>query len=144
VVLATSMRQDAQAATTDAAASERFSRLGATLALADGSARTGDLQFTSTDVLLSAAGTIRLDGSAVDLSGKVQLSDELSQQAGRDLVRYTQEGGRVTLPATVSGPAGNLAVRIDVAGAAERAILNRAREELGKAIKQKLGGLFGR
>ena len=144
VVLATSMRGDSRGASAEASASERFSSLGATLLISGGVARTEDLRFESPDVLLAAAGAVRLDGKAVDLAGKVQLSDALSQQAGRDLVRYTQEGGRVTLPATVSGPAGNLKVRVDVAGVAKRAIVNRANEEVGKAIKKGLGGLFGR
>ena len=144
VVLATSMRGDSRNASTDASASERFSTLAATLLLSGGVARTDDLRFASPDVLLAAAGTVRLDGGSVDLAGKVQLSDTLSQQAGRDLVRYTQEGGRVTLPATVSGPAGNLKVRVDVAGVAKRAIVNRTNEEVGKAIKKGLGELLGR
>jgi hypothetical protein len=100
------------------------------------------MRLESKDVLLNAAGAVRLDGRAVNLVGQVQLSDALSQQAGRDLVRYTQEQGRVTLPATISGPAGNLQVRIDVADMAKRAITNRASEEVQKALKNGLGGLI--
>jgi hypothetical protein len=44
----------------------------------------------------------------------------------------------------VSGPLSNLSVRIDVAGAAGRALRNRANEEIQKAIKRNLpGGLGG-
>jgi hypothetical protein len=74
----------------------------------------------------------------------VQLSDELSKQAGRDLVRYTQDQGRVTLPATISGSADSPQVRIDVANMAKRAITNRANEEAQKAIKKGFGGLIPR
>jgi hypothetical protein len=79
----------------------------------------------------------------------VQLSDQLSQQAGRDLVRYTQEQGRVTLPATVTGPLSSPRVAIDVAGLARRAITNAAAEELEKrlkagALKKGLSDLFKR
>jgi hypothetical protein len=74
----------------------------------------------------------------------VRLSEALSQKGGTDLYRYTQEGGRVTLPATVSGPLSNLSVRIDVARAAGRALRNRANEEIQKAIERNLpGGLGG-
>jgi hypothetical protein len=48
----------------------------------------------------------------------------------------------VTLPATITGPAGNLQVHIDVADMAKRAITNRAGEEAQKALKNGLGRLF--
>jgi uncharacterized protein involved in outer membrane biogenesis len=135
VIVATSMRSGT-AAGAGTGGDESFSSLGATLTIAGGSARTSDLQFQSPDVLLRAGGSVRLDGRAVDLAGQVQLSDALSQQAGRDLVRYTQEGGRVTLPVTVTGPAQALAVRVDVADAARRAIRNKAQEEIQKGLNR--------
>jgi hypothetical protein len=79
-----------------------------------------------------------------DMKGRVQLSEALSKQAGTDLYRYTQEGGRVTLPAAVSGPLDNLSVRVDVSAAASRAMRNAATQEIDKAIKRNLpGGLGG-
>lgn len=143
VIVATSGRADSSPQN-GASSDEPFARLSATLAVANGSASTQDLRFESNDLLLSAAGVIRLDGSAIDLAGKVQLSDKLSQQAGRDLVRYTQEQGRATLPATITGSADNPRVRIDVASVAKRAIVNRATEEAQKGIKKGLGRIFGR
>src|SRR5262249_35674527 len=98
----------------------------------------------SPDVLFGASGTLRLDGTAVNLSGRAQLSDELSQHAGRDLVRYTQEGGRVTLPVTITGSADAPHVRIDIVDAAKRAAINRAAEETQKALKKTLSDLFKR
>jgi uncharacterized protein involved in outer membrane biogenesis len=141
VVVATSGRADASVAgagTRD----EPFTKLGATLTIAGGSASTEDLRFESKDLLLAAAGTVRPDGSAINLRGQVQLSDQLSRQAGRDLVRYTQEEGRVTLPATITGSAAAPQVRIDMAGVAKRALTNRAKEEAMKALKKGLPGLF--
>ena len=141
VVLATSQRADAAGAgggTRD----EPFTRLGATLSIAGGSTSTQDLRFESKDLQLAAAGTIRLNGSGINLTGQVQLSDELSKQAGRDLVRYTQEGGRVTVPVTITGSADAPHVRIDTAGLAKRALTNRANEEVQKALKKGLSGLF--
>ncbi len=140
VVLAGSMRADSQAQASGASSVEPFTRMGATLNLAGGTASTRDLRFESKDLLLDAGGTFRLDGSNVDLSGKVQLSDALTAQAGRDLVRYTADQGRVTLPASIGGSADTLQVRIDTGAVLKRAITNRANEEIKKA----LGGLFKR
>jgi uncharacterized protein involved in outer membrane biogenesis len=142
VVVATSGRADAKSA--GGSRDEPFSRIGGTLNVAGGAASTQDLKFESKDVLLDAAGAVRLDGSAINLKGQVQLSDELSQQAGRDLVRYTQDQGRVTLPATITGSAESPQVRIDVASMAKRAITNRANEEAQKVLKKGLGGLLQR
>ena len=144
VVIATSMRSDAAPQPApDTNAPEPFTRLGGTLDIADGTARTSDLTFESNDVSMLASGRVGLDGNNIDLDAKVQLSDALSKQAGRDLVRYTQADGRVTLPATISGSASQLNVRIDMASLLKRAITNKAVEEAGKAIRRGLGDLFG-
>jgi hypothetical protein len=115
-----------------------------TLSLGDGVVTTRDLAMTATDVDLTGAGTIRLQNMMTRLDGQVRLSEALSKQGGSDLYRYTQEGGRVTLPATVSGPIDGLSVQIDLGRAAERAIRNRAVEEAEKVIERNLkGGLKG-
>ena len=127
-----------------AGAAERFSRLGATLRVANGVMGTRDFAMTSNDVDLTAAGAITLASMNTAFTGDVQLSEELSKKAGTDLYRYAQKDGRVTLPAVVSGPLGNLSVRIDVAQAASRAIRNRAEEEIRKTFERNLpGGLGG-
>jgi uncharacterized protein involved in outer membrane biogenesis len=130
-------------ATPNAPGGERFSRLGATLQLAGGVIETSDVSMASSDVDLTAAGSLQLSGMAADLAGRAQLSEALSQQAGTDLVRYTQEGGRVTVPVTVTGPLTGLAVRVDVGDVAKRAIRNKAAEEAQKLIDRKLPGLGG-
>ena len=142
VVLATSMKADSQRQINSGSKEEPFTQLGATLRIANGAATTDDLRFESRDLGLDATGSLGLTGNPVDLKGKIQLSEALSQQAGRDLVRYTQEQGRVTLPATVTGSVSNLSTRIDVQDVAVRALKNRAAEEAQKAIKNRLGGLF--
>jgi uncharacterized protein involved in outer membrane biogenesis len=148
IVMATSGRggvlNSAGAAVTGppAPGAERFSRFGATLRLANGVIATDDVEMASTDVDLRAAGSLRLAVMAVDLAGRAQLSEALSRQAGTDLYRYTQEGGRVTLPVTVTGPIERLSVRVDVGDAALRALRNRAIEEAQKAIERRIPG-FG-
>jgi len=123
--------------TTDA-----FSSLGATLAIAGGLAATRDLRFESPDLTLDAEGTLALDGSDVDLAGPARLSPELTARAGRDLVRYTAEDGRVTLPVTVGGSADDLQVGVDVGSVLRRAITNRVTEEAEEAIREGLGRLI--
>lgn len=155
VVAATSMRagsvNQAVSAAKSGATDEPFSKLGATLDLAHGAVSTNDLTFESRDLLLNAQGTIGLVASTVDLRGRVQLSDELSKQAGSDLVRFTQDQGRVTLPVTVSGSVESPSVRVDVGDMAKRALQNaaneqkeRAKTQATEAVKKRVGGLFGR
>lgn len=140
VVIATSGRSDAPSATSGTGSSdEPFSSLGGTLAIAGGAARTEDLHFESENLSLAAAGSLHLDGSAIDLTGTVRLSEALSEQAGRDLQRYTSEQGRVTLPATITGSASAPTVRVDLADMAKRAIRNRATQEAQEALKKGLG-----
>jgi uncharacterized protein involved in outer membrane biogenesis len=127
----------------DGAEAERFSRLGATLSLADGIMRTSDFSMNSTDVDLTGSGTVRIETMMTNLEGEVRLSEDLSKKGGTDLYRYTQQDGRVTLPATVSGPLAKLSVRIDLAEATGRAIRNRAVEEAEKAIERNLPGVLG-
>jgi hypothetical protein len=59
-------------------------------------------------------------------------------------VRYTQEGGRVTVPVSISGSAGALSVRLETADVLKRAITNKAVEEAGDALRRGIGGLFNR
>lgn len=114
--------------------SEKFSKLGATFTIANGIAKTDDMRFESPDVLLAAVGTVQLDGQSVQLSGPLQLSDELSKQAGRDLVRYTAQDGRVTVPVTVDGSVDNLKVGVGLTDLAKRAVTNKATEEIKKGV----------
>ncbi len=144
VVLATSMRESSKAEVDTSAEDEPFSHLSATWTVGGGAARTDDLHFESTDVAMTAAGSLGFDSSAVDLTGRVQLSEELTSKAGTDLARYTSEQGRITLPVTVSGTADALQVRVDVADLARRALTNRAKEEAGKAIERNLPDILRR
>jgi hypothetical protein len=108
--------------------------MGGTFAIGGGTATTRDLRFESKDVAMSAAGTIRLDGSAIHLAGPVQLSEALSKQAGRDLVRYTAQNGRVTLPIAVTGSAQDLHVGIDAAALTKGALSNSLKDALKKLL----------
>jgi hypothetical protein len=145
VVIATSMRGDAaRRAVSNDNTDEAFTSMGATLRIGNGVAATDDFRFEAKDLSLDAKGTAQLDASDVNLTGMLQLSDELSAQAGTDLARYTADDGRVTLLANITGPADNLSVRLNVVDMARRAITNRATEEAQKRLKSGLGGLIRR
>jgi uncharacterized protein involved in outer membrane biogenesis len=144
VVMATSMRSGSTQNLAGGSKDEPFSKLGATLAIANGAVSTNDLIFISRDLHLSAQGVVQLSAATVDLKGKLQLSDELSKQAGQDLLRYTQDQGHVTLPATITGPSSAPSVRIDVGDMAKRAVKNAATDEAQKRLKGGLSGLLKR
>ena len=72
--------------TQSAAGAERFSRFGATLRTANGVIETDDVAMASTDVDLSAAGSLRLVAMTANPAGRAQLSEALSRQAGTDMI----------------------------------------------------------
>ena len=126
-----------------AGSGEAFSRLGASLTIVGQVLSTSDLVFASRDFDMTGKGTLSLASQAVDLRTDVVLSRELSAQAGRDLYRLAREGGRVVLPARITGTAASPTVFVDVQAALQRAIRNRAEDEikgfldrLGKRIKK--------
>jgi uncharacterized protein involved in outer membrane biogenesis len=130
------------AAGASANADEAFTRLGATMTVASGSASTQDLRFEATDLILLASGTVRLDGGAMDLKGQVQLSDALSRQMPATFQRATQENGRVVLPATITGPAAAPSVKVDAGDVAKRALRNTVNEQAPALLKKGLSGLM--
>jgi hypothetical protein len=139
LVLATSMRAGTAASpevADGAGAAEPFTRLGTTLTIANGAASTSDLRFESPDLLLAASGSVRLDGASIAFAGPLQLSDQLSKQAGRDLVRYTQKDGRVTVPVTVTGSADHLDVGLNTGELARRAVTNAVTGAVAKALSR--------
>ncbi|MEQ1910425.1 MAG: AsmA-like C-terminal region-containing protein, partial [Vicinamibacterales bacterium] len=143
-VAATSLNPQAVIASSQGDRDEPFSEMGATLAIASGTASTQDLRFVSKDILLNAGGGLRLDGTAVTLQGALQMSEELSKQANGTVVRVTQQDGRITLPATVRGTAGKYSIEIDTAGMAKRALTNEAKAQSQQAITRGIGRLLGR
>lgn len=122
---------------------EAFTRLAASLTVGGQVLSTSDLTFASRDVDMSGKGTLSLASQAVDLHTDIMLSRELSAQAGRDLYRLAREGERIVLPARITGTVGSPTVFVDVQAALQRAVRNRAEDEikgfldrLGKRIKK--------
>jgi len=138
-VAATSLDPQAVAASSQGPHDEPFSELGATLSIFSGTASTPDLHFVAPDLRMDAGGALRLDGNALNLKGVIQLSEELSKQANGNVVRFTAQDGRISLPATVTGVAGKYSIQIDAAAAAKRAMTNEAVRQGQDALKKGLG-----
>ncbi len=143
---ATSMSFDGlkQASASAKDTDEPFTKLGATVTLADGAASTQDLKFEAADLLLLASGVIRLDGRAINLKGQVQLSEGLSQQVHHTMLKLSQDNGRVILPATITGSVTAPVVRVDAKDIAKRALKNTATEVAPTLLKKGLSGLMRR
>jgi uncharacterized protein involved in outer membrane biogenesis len=109
---------------------ESFTRIAATLAVSGPMLSTSDLTFASRDFDLTGDGRLSLATQAIDFRTDVILSRELSAQAGRDLYRLAREGDRILLPARITGTASSPTVFVDVRSAFQRAIRNRAQDEL--------------
>jgi hypothetical protein len=84
-------------------------------------------------------GTGTLATASKALSGRfdVSLSEALSAQAGNDLVRFTREGNRVVLPATVGGTLESPRVAIDAGAAVKRGLKNEVEGRL-KGLLERL------
>ena len=116
---------------------DRFTRIAATMQLGKGLLRFSTFTFASPDVDVDGSGTLNLSAGVVDVAGRAQLSEALTAQAGRDLVRYTADNKRVTVPVTVTGAIGAPHVRVDVAALLRRAAENEFKSQIQKLFKKK-------
>ncbi len=119
-----------------AQSSERFDRINASFSLARQVVRADTMTLLSRDVDMTGAGTLTIPTKALDGRANLLLSEELSAQAGRDLIRYTREGNRVVLPATLGGTLEEPRVMIDATAAITRGLRNE--------VQRQLKGLFER
>ena len=113
---------------------DRFDRLDARFSIANRIVNAEAFSLSSPDADTTGAGTLSLDSDALDGRVNVKLSEALTKQAGTDLIRYTQEGNRVVLPATIGGTLSAPRLTIDVGAAAKRGLQNE--------VQRRLKGLF--
>jgi uncharacterized protein involved in outer membrane biogenesis len=121
-------------------AGDAYSRLAATITLADRVARIERLTLAGRDLDIEGAGTLGVADGALDLGVDVTLSEELSGQAGRDLYRYARDGKRIVLPARIRGTIAAPSVFIDIGKAAGRAIRNKLEEKARSILDDLLKG----
>jgi hypothetical protein len=124
------------AADAPAGAGDRFNRITASFSLARQIVDAESFTLNSPDVDIAGKGTLAIPTKELDGRADLLLSESLSSQAGTDLVRYTREGNRVLLPATIGGTVDAPRVRIDAAAAVQRGLRNE--------MQRRLKGLFDR
>ena len=115
---------------------DRFDRLDVRFSLENRLLRAQAFSLHSPDGDIVGTGSLNLDTKALDGRGDVMLSEGLSAQAGTDLYRYTREGNRVVLPASVGGTLAMPRLTIDAAAAAKRGLRN----EIERRMKELLEG----
>jgi hypothetical protein len=118
------------AADAPAASGERFDRINASFTLARQVVRSESLALRSQDVDVVASGTLTIPTKALEGRGDLMLSESLTKQAGTDLVRFTREGNRVVLPATIGGTLAQPRVMIDAGAAVQRGLRNEVERRL--------------
>ena len=111
---------------------DRFTSIAATMQLASNVVRFSTLSLASPDVDVDGSGSLNLSAGAIDVAGRARLSEALTAQAGRDLVRYTADANRVTVPVTVTGPISSPQVRVDTGAVLRRAAENEVKSQLKK------------
>jgi len=119
-----------------AAATDEFERIDTTFSLARQVFRADTFAMRSRDADIAGSATLALETTALDGTVDLTLSEELSQQAGTDLARYTREQNRIVLPAKLGGTLQQPRITINALAAIRRGIQNE--------VQERLKGLFGR
>ena len=118
---------------------DQFERIDTSFTLANQILRAEPLSLRSRDADIVGSVTLNVDSQALDGMADLSLSEELSKQAGTDLIRFTREGNRVVLPARLGGTIAAPRLTIDAAAATKRGLRN----EVERRMKGFLEG-FGR
>jgi uncharacterized protein involved in outer membrane biogenesis len=118
---------------------DQFERIDTSFTLANQILRAEPLSLRSRDADIVGSVTLNVDSQALDGMADLSLSEELSKQAGTDLIRFTREGNRVVLPARFGGTIAAPRLTIDAAAATKRGLRN----EVDRRLKGFLEG-FGR
>jgi uncharacterized protein involved in outer membrane biogenesis len=121
-----------------------FTHLGGDFVIQNGVVRSDNLTFASRDFDMHGRASLRVQSGALVAVTDVELSKELTAQAGTDLRRYAQSDGRIVLPAHITGTIAQPSITLDLAAATRRALENelkrRAKSLLGDLFRKKKGG----
>jgi uncharacterized protein involved in outer membrane biogenesis len=117
-------------------ATDRFDRLDVAFSLSRQTLRATALALHTPDADLVGEASLVLPTQALDGRVDLSLSEALSQQAGHDLYRFTREGNRVILPATIGGTLGSPRLGIDAAAALQRGLRNEVQQRLRDLVGQ--------
>ena len=119
-----------------ATATDEFDRIDASVSLAGRVVRAEPFSMHSRDADITGSGTLALESGALEGTLDMTLSEELSAQAGTDLLRFTREGNRIVLPARLGGTLEHPSLTINSLAAIRRGLQNE--------IQRQLKGVFGR
>jgi hypothetical protein len=109
---------------------DQFDRIDASFSLANQVLRAEPFAMHSRDADIVGKVTLNVDSEAIDGTLDLSLSEELSKQAGTDLIRFTREGNRIVLPAKIGGTLPAPRLTIDAAAAAGRGLRNEVERRL--------------
>lgn len=116
---------------------DRFDRLDVRFSLANRVLLAQAFSLHSPDADIVGSGSLNLETDALDGRVDISLSEALSAQAGTDLYRYTREGNRAVLPASVGGTLAMPRLTIDAAAATRRGLRNEIERRM-KGFLEKL------
>lgn len=126
---ALSLRQDAVA---EARATEKtdFSELSASARIADGVARSDDLQLKSPFLRVGGAGSFDVGRGRIDYLAKASVTDTSKGQGGAELEALRG----ITVPVRLSGPFDAIDWQIQWSGVAAAALENRLKDKLSERL----------
>lgn len=116
---------------------DRFDRLDVSFSLANRVLLAQAFSLHSPGADIVGSGSLNLETDALDGRVDVSLSEALSGQAGTDLYRYTREGNRVVLPASVGGTLAMPRLTVDAVAATRRGLRNEIERRM-KGFLEKL------
>jgi uncharacterized protein involved in outer membrane biogenesis len=117
---------------------DKFERMDASFSLANQILRAEPFSLRSRDVDIVGSVTLNVNTQSLDGMLDLSLSEELSKQAGTDLIRFTREGNRVVLPGRISGTIAAPRLTIDAAAATKRGLRNEVERRL-KGLLEGIG-----
>jgi hypothetical protein len=123
-------------ASNSASGTDAFDRIDSRFTLANQRLTAEALSLRSRDADIVGSARLALDSKRLDGHLDVSLSEELSAQAGTDLYRYTRQGNRVVLPASLGGTLGSPQLSIDAGAAVERGLRNEVERRLKDLLDQ--------
>ena len=121
------------------ASTDAFERIDASFTMANQVLTANSFSMRSRDADVAGTGTLSLAGKALDGTANLILSEELTAQAGTDLVRFTREGNRVVLPARIGGTLSAPSIAINTSEAVNRGLRNEVQRRLKDLFEQLKG-----
>ncbi len=115
----------------------RFDRIAAEFAVSNGRLSSTALSLDSRDAQVRASGSLVLATQALDLKGTLMLSESMTVLAGETLTRLANNGGRIALPATVTGTLQAPRTGVDAGALIRQGIRNEV-TGLKKEVKERV------